>query len=511
MAVKYTGLALFNVSDGFTPAQVNKLNQNFRSVDSKAGGGAPTYIYNGSTGGGTHVEVGNTYSLPPGEEARVVDSDNGDDVRLDFYIPSAREYGNATQSADGLMSKEDKAKLDSMEGGGQSQGGTVPVGAIMPYGGTVPPDGWFLCDGSEVSREVFGDLFAVIGETYGFGDGSTTFNLPDLRGRVPVGPMPAATAQDTPNLLVTDRCYHQDDRYDSIRIDLVENLAVNTWYTLTLWDVEVSHAGKASREALTVSAYLGGGSIDLCWWSGDEFDEYDGGRHLVKAKKLVAMFQTGATLAANGFINLYNSVPWAAGYRHMRVGRWKLERGENPDSAWSPSAGIIPIGPGDAGGEQSVYLRSAQGGVMTHGHTMTQPTITRTTNVGISDHAATACTRATNVALSAHSITQPAFKHTYSGDAAAALSGSNPESLGNVVRRVNKGTETNWAATRTTNVAVANHTITQPAFNTPKFQHSITQPAFKAENGSVANTGYDASSPTGLMQPYLAVNFIIKW
>jgi microcystin-dependent protein len=48
--------------------------------------------------------------------------------------------------------------------------------------------GWLLCDGSAVSRVTYSALWAVIGGTYGAGDGSTTFNLPDLRGRVPVHP-----------------------------------------------------------------------------------------------------------------------------------------------------------------------------------------------------------------------------------------------------------------------------------------------------------------------------------
>ena len=49
------------------------------------------------------------------------------------------------------------------------------------------PTLWKICDGSAISRATYSALFAVIGTTYGVGDGSTTFNLPDLRGRVPVG------------------------------------------------------------------------------------------------------------------------------------------------------------------------------------------------------------------------------------------------------------------------------------------------------------------------------------
>ncbi len=69
----------------------------------------------------------------------------------------------------------------------------LPVGVILPYGGTAAPNGWFLCDGSAISRTGNSALFAVIGTTFGAGDGSTTFNLPDMGGRVPAGKEASAT------------------------------------------------------------------------------------------------------------------------------------------------------------------------------------------------------------------------------------------------------------------------------------------------------------------------------
>jgi microcystin-dependent protein len=59
----------------------------------------------------------------------------------------------------------------------------TPVGMISAFGGTVAPDGWFICDGTAKSRSQYADLYAVVGLSFGAGDGSTTFNLPDLRGR----------------------------------------------------------------------------------------------------------------------------------------------------------------------------------------------------------------------------------------------------------------------------------------------------------------------------------------
>ena len=59
----------------------------------------------------------------------------------------------------------------------------VPSGVVMPFAGSTAPQGYLLCDGSEVSRVDYPYLFNVIGTTYGEGDGSTTFNLPNLQDK----------------------------------------------------------------------------------------------------------------------------------------------------------------------------------------------------------------------------------------------------------------------------------------------------------------------------------------
>lgn len=68
-----------------------------------------------------------------------------------------------------------------------SIGVSVPTASVMPYAGSTSPSGWLLCFGQAISRTQYADLFAAIGTAYGTGDGSTTFNLPDLRGRVVAG------------------------------------------------------------------------------------------------------------------------------------------------------------------------------------------------------------------------------------------------------------------------------------------------------------------------------------
>lgn len=62
----------------------------------------------------------------------------------------------------------------------------VPPGAVSPYAGAAAPDGWLMCDGSNVSRTTYYYLFNLIGTTYGNGNGTTTFTLPDMRSRFPL-------------------------------------------------------------------------------------------------------------------------------------------------------------------------------------------------------------------------------------------------------------------------------------------------------------------------------------
>jgi len=69
----------------------------------------------------------------------------------------------------------------------------VPAGALMPYAGTAAPAGYLLCDGTAVSRTTYADLFAVVSTTYGAGNGTTTFNVPDLRQKFPMGKAASGT------------------------------------------------------------------------------------------------------------------------------------------------------------------------------------------------------------------------------------------------------------------------------------------------------------------------------
>lgn len=89
----------------------------------------------------------------------------------------------ANSDAKVATQKAVKAYVDAT--GGQTY--LVPTGAILPYGGATAPTNFLLCDGSAVSRTTYVDLFTILSTNYGVGNGSTTFNLPNLQGRFPLG------------------------------------------------------------------------------------------------------------------------------------------------------------------------------------------------------------------------------------------------------------------------------------------------------------------------------------
>jgi microcystin-dependent protein len=80
-------------------------------------------------------------------------------------------------STPGAQAQEDGASTAT------APGSALPAGIVMAFAGAQPPAGWLLCDGRPVSRTEYAALFAVIGIADGSGDGATTFNLPDYRGR----------------------------------------------------------------------------------------------------------------------------------------------------------------------------------------------------------------------------------------------------------------------------------------------------------------------------------------
>ena len=92
-------------------------------------------------------------------------------------------------TANKVVQLDATAKLPAVDGSQLTNlpASGAPAGTVYAYAGSTAPSGHLLCDGAAVSRTAYADLFAVLSTAYGVGDGSTTFNVPDLRGRTAIG------------------------------------------------------------------------------------------------------------------------------------------------------------------------------------------------------------------------------------------------------------------------------------------------------------------------------------
>ena len=112
------------------------------------------------------------------------------------YLTEHQDLSGYAKKED-LHSHNNKSVLDSItqenidnwnNGTGGGNGEVLPIGTMIPYGSQNNiPTNWRICDGSEVSRTDYAELFNIIGTAYGEGDGTTTFNLPNKKGRISVG------------------------------------------------------------------------------------------------------------------------------------------------------------------------------------------------------------------------------------------------------------------------------------------------------------------------------------
>lgn len=138
---------------------------------------------------------------------------------LDNVIEKIRTVQTATdaaqEAANTAQQSADNANLNA-ESAKSTANKNTPVGTVMYFAKAEPPEGYLACNGATVSRSTYSALFSAIGTTYGTGDNSTTFTLPDLRdrvawGRTNVGTYIAAGLPDLTGLVTaTDYVYWGD-------------------------------------------------------------------------------------------------------------------------------------------------------------------------------------------------------------------------------------------------------------------------------------------------------------
>ena len=127
---------------------------------------------------GTKWWVGDFYS-------QMFDDANNGDLLLNT---SDMSPGEVLQFYDGMWDSVANIRGPQGPQGEKGEPGeSIPIGSIIPYGNSVVPETYLLCDGQAVSRTDYPELFAIIGVTFGSGDGSTTFNVPDYRDKFVLG------------------------------------------------------------------------------------------------------------------------------------------------------------------------------------------------------------------------------------------------------------------------------------------------------------------------------------
>lgn len=135
-----------------------------------------------------------------------------------------------------------------------------PTGSMVAFGGATAPTGWLLCDGAAISRTTYSALFATLSTNYGVGDGSTTFNIPNLQGRFPVGKDGSAEFATLGQSGGNKTHSHTLSNTGYAKVARANNRVVIEETTATSWtgNNEVTGTGAAASSARTTGAGLGG-------------------------------------------------------------------------------------------------------------------------------------------------------------------------------------------------------------------------------------------------------------
>jgi len=167
------------------------------------------------------------------------------------YVGAATFYSTVTVSGAAVF------KSNVSIGGTLTGGGAIPSGTLLPYAGATAPTGYLLSFGQAISRSTYAALFSAISTTYGVGDGSSTFNVPDLRGR-------AVAGQDDMGGPSADRL---TDQAGGVNGDTLGDTGGLETHTLTVAQLAAhTHSITPMRQD---APRVGGGSANV-------YDAYDG-------------------------------------------------------------------------------------------------------------------------------------------------------------------------------------------------------------------------------------------
>lgn len=171
-----------------------------------------------------------------------------------IYHPGAAQVGIALAGVSSFVFGVPSA---SAGGGVTGLGGAIlsPLGIISDFTGATAPAGWFFPYGQAVSRTTYAELFAVIGTTYGAGDGTTTFNLPDLRGR-------SVSGRDDMGGTAANRVTTAGSSVDGLTVGAVggaQNVTLDSTTMPTHNHTSPPHSHTYNKPSTPISGYTGGG------------------------------------------------------------------------------------------------------------------------------------------------------------------------------------------------------------------------------------------------------------
>ena len=180
-----------------------------------------------------------------------------------------------------------KEEIDDLLEQPNISGDTLPIGTMILWSGTTTPQNWLLCDGREVSRETYSELFAIIGTTWGAGDGSTSFNLPNYVNKFPLGAGGdvdlAETGGEKEHTLTVDELakHTHTGVVDSIGNKLTTGWGSGSDNTSV---IAVTATQNMGRQVYTVSS--GGGQAH------NNMPPYTGSYYIIKAKQSAGVVAT---------------------------------------------------------------------------------------------------------------------------------------------------------------------------------------------------------------------------
>jgi len=137
------------------------------------------------------------------------------------------------------------------------------LGMVVLFAGTDEPDDWMICDGRAIDRSSYAPLYAILGTTYGSGDGVSTFNLPDLRGRSAMGTGQGVTGEG--NTTGTSRSLGQKGGFETHTLTAAQMPAHTHNYVASTVasDASISLLGSGNRvtaQPSTATSSAGSGS-----------------------------------------------------------------------------------------------------------------------------------------------------------------------------------------------------------------------------------------------------------